>query len=148
MDEVRSLILRFYRSSKGGDQIVEMKSIFFELTLNVMMRMIAGKRYCREGEEELEEERKFKEIVRETFQLSGATNIVDFLPVLKWIGLNEIEKKLTILHRKREGFMQNLIEERGKLISHSCSEESSKTMVDVLLSFQETAPEYDGIKHN
>ncbi|XVF36369.1 hypothetical protein REPUB_Repub19eG0052800 [Reevesia pubescens] len=143
MDEVRYLILRLYRGSKGGEfQVVEIKSMFFELTLNVMMRMIAGKRYFREGEEELEEERKFKEIVTETFQLSGASNIVDFLPVLKWVGLNKIEKKLAILQTKRDGFMQNLIEERRKLLSDSCSEQSSKTMVDVLLSLQETDPEY------
>ncbi|KAE8657064.1 Cytochrome P450 81D11 [Hibiscus syriacus] len=48
-----------------------MKSMFFELTLNVMMRMMAGKRYYGEGAEELEEERKFKEIVMtETLELT------------------------------------------------------------------------------
>ncbi|XP_022768692.1 isoflavone 3'-hydroxylase-like [Durio zibethinus] len=143
MDEVKFLILRLYRSSKGGEfQVVEMKSIFFELTLNVLMRMIAGKRYYGEGEEILEEERNFKEMVTETFELSGATNFGDFLPVLKWVGLSKIEKKLAKLKRKRDGFMQNLIEERRKLISDSCSEQNSKTMVDVLLSLQETDPEY------
>lgn len=124
-----------------------MKSTFFELTLNNMMRMIAGKRYCRDqgDQEELEEERKFKEIVTETLQLSGATNIVYFMPVLKWFGLNKTEKKLAILHKKRERFMQNLIEERKKLTTSGLcnSEENSKSsMVDVLLSFQETDPEY------
>ncbi|MBA0785896.1 hypothetical protein Gotri_027568 [Gossypium trilobum] len=144
MDEIRSLILRLYRrSSKGGEfQVEEMKSMFFELTLNVMMRMIAGKRYYGEGEEELEEERKFKEIVTETFELSGVTSIGDFLPVLKWIGFNQIDKKLIALQRKRDGFMQSLIEERRKLTNDSYSEQSSKTMVDVLLSLQETDPEY------
>lgn len=107
-DEVRSLILRLYRSNskRGGQefQVLEMKSTFFELTLNNMMRMIAGKRYCKDqgDQEELEEERNFKEIVTETLQLSGATNIVDFVPVLKWFGLNKTEKKLAILHKKRE----------------------------------------------
>lgn len=143
-DEIRSLILRLYRrSSKGGEfQVVEMKSMFFELTLNVMMRMITGKRYYGEGEEELEEERKFKEIVTETFELSGATSIGDFLPVLKWIGFSQIDKKLIALQRKRDGFMQSLIEERRKLTNDSYSEQSSKTMVAVLLSLQETDPEY------
>ncbi|PPE02964.1 hypothetical protein GOBAR_DD00034 [Gossypium barbadense] len=125
------------------DEVVEMKSMFFELTLNVMMRMIAGKRYCRNGEDELEEEKKFKEIVRESFQVSGATNIVDFVPMLKWVGLNKIEKKLEILQRKRDEFMQNLIDERRKLTSsNSCYEQNSKTIVDVLLSAQETDPDY------
>ncbi|XP_017981680.1 PREDICTED: isoflavone 3'-hydroxylase [Theobroma cacao] len=143
MDEVRSLILRLYRSSNGGGfQVVEMKSILFELALNVMMRMTAGKRYFREGDEELEEERKFKEIVTEAIQLSGTTNIGDFLPVLQWIGLNKIEKKLSILQMKRDGFMQNLIEERRKSVTDSYSEKRSKTLVDVVLSLQETDPEY------
>ncbi|WRX31202.1 Cytochrome P450 - like 10 [Theobroma cacao] len=143
MDEVRSLILRLYRSSNGGGfQVVEMKSILFELALNVMMRMTAGKRYFREGDEELEEEGKFKEIVTEAIQLSGATNIGDFLPVLQWIGLNKIEKKLSILQMKRDGFMQNLIEERRKSVTDSYSEKRSKTLVDVVLSLQETDPEY------
>ncbi|PPS18239.1 hypothetical protein GOBAR_AA02344 [Gossypium barbadense] len=72
MDEVKSLVFRLFRSTSKGSgefQVVEMKSMFFELTLNVMMRMIAGKRYCRNGEDELEEEKKFKEIVRESFQV-------------------------------------------------------------------------------
>ncbi|GMI91107.1 cytochrome P450, family 81, subfamily D, polypeptide 8 [Hibiscus trionum] len=145
MDEVRSLILRLCRGSKGGEfRVVDMKSMFFELTLNVMMRMIAGKRYYDEGAEEMEEKRKFKEIVTETFEVSGATNIRDFVPVLKWVGLNKIDKKLEKLRRKRDEFMQNLIDERQKLTSDSYSEsgQSSKTMVDVLLLLQETDPEY------
>ncbi|KAE8682786.1 isoflavone 2'-hydroxylase-like isoform X2 [Hibiscus syriacus] len=147
MDEVRSLILKLCRSSKCGEfQVMEMKSMLFEFTLNIMMRMIAGKRYYGEGVEELEEERKFKEIVTGTFELSGATNIGNFVPVLKWIGLNKINRKLTILltilQRKRDEFMQYLIDERRKLTSDSGSEQSSKTMVDVLLSLQETDPEY------
>ncbi|OMO70654.1 Cytochrome P450 [Corchorus olitorius] len=110
-----------------------MKSLFLELVMNVMMRMIAGKRYYREGDGEiLEEERKFKEIVKVAFELSGVTNIVDFVPVLKWVGLNKIEKKLTILQRKRDDFVQNLIKQPRKSIGDPLSEGKSKTMVDVI----------------
>jgi len=38
------------------------KSTFFYLTLNVIMRMIAAKRYHKENPAELEESRKVKEI--------------------------------------------------------------------------------------
>ncbi|CBI19440.3 unnamed protein product, partial [Vitis vinifera] len=110
-----------------------------ELTLNNMMRMISGKRYYGDNVTELEETRKFREIVAETFELSGATNIVDFVPFSKWIGLNGIEKKLVILQGKRDGFMQNLIEEHRRM--RSPCEGRSKTMLDVLLSLQETEPE-------
>lgn len=141
--EVRLLCQKLFLRSKDGEfQIVDMKSTFFELTLNVMMRMIAGKRYYGENITELEEARQFKEIVTETFELSGATNIVDFLPFLKWVGLNKVEKRLVTLQGKRDRFMQDLIEERRRRRSDSASKERSRTMIDVLLSMQEDEPEY------
>ncbi|KAH7567487.1 hypothetical protein JRO89_XS07G0081400 [Xanthoceras sorbifolium] len=143
VDEVRLLCQRLFQGSKGGEyQIVDMKSIFFELTLDVMMRMIAGKRYYGENMAELEEARKFKEIVTETFQLSGATNVGDFLPPLKWFGLDKTEKKLVILQGKRDKFMQDLIDEHRRIRIDSACKDQGRTMIDVLLSLQETEPEY------
>ncbi|XP_012068267.2 cytochrome P450 81Q32 [Jatropha curcas] len=142
VEEVRSLVFSLFRGSKRGEFVaVDMKSMFFELSLNVMMRMIAGKRYYGDNTKELDEERRFKEIVTETFQLSGATNIGDFIPVLNWIGLNKIKKRLEALQRKRDRFMQDLIEEHKR---QRCldKEWKSKTMIDVLLRLQEDEPEY------
>lgn len=143
VDEIRSLIHRLFTGSKGDNFMTfDMKSLFFELTLNVMMRMMAGKRYYGENLTELDEAKKFKEIVTETFELSGATNIGDFVPVLKWVGLNKIEKRLAMLHRKRDNFVQDLIEEHRKSRTDSASEQRNKTMIDVLLALQEAEPEY------
>ncbi|TQE10733.1 hypothetical protein C1H46_003636 [Malus baccata] len=142
-DEVRSLICLLFRGSNGREfQSFEMKSTFFELTLNVVMRMIAGKRYYGEHMADLEQAKRFKQIVTESFELSGVTNIGDFVPVLKYLGVTGLEKKLVILQKKRDGFMQDLIEEHRKLQRGSVSEQKRKTMVEVLLSLQETEPEY------
>ncbi|KAH7523695.1 hypothetical protein FEM48_Zijuj06G0039100 [Ziziphus jujuba var. spinosa] len=143
--ELRSLIRQlFNKGCQGGEfQRVDMKRAFFELTLNVMMKMIGGKRYYGEDMAEIEEARQFKEIVTETFELSGATNIGDFLPLMNFVGASDLEKRLVVLQRKRDQFMQDLIEEHRKLRRDcSASEEKSKTMIDVLLSLQETDPEY------
>ncbi|KAL7207911.1 hypothetical protein ACSBR1_029791 [Camellia fascicularis] len=142
--EVRSLLSRLYKGSQTQDgefYMVDMKSAFFELTLNVMMRMIAGKRYYGDTVEELEETRKFKEMVSQTFELSGATNIGDFVPVLKWVGHNGFEKRLKGLQQK-DGLMQDLIEENRRMMSDSASEWRSKNMIDVLLSLQQNEPQY------
>lgn len=149
-DEVRLLIRRlFWASNKAETEFnkLEMKSVFFELTLNIMMRMIAGKRYYGGTIEEAAEARKFKEIVSKAFRLSGATNLVDFIPALRWIGLTGgIEGSMIDLHKKRDEFMRNLIEEHKRRIEDDCSSPSSvgrsRTMIDVLLSLQETEPEY------
>ncbi|XP_058223396.1 cytochrome P450 81Q32-like isoform X2 [Rhododendron vialii] len=142
-DEVRLLLGRLYRSSSDGDYIkVDMKSVLFEVTLNNMMRMIAGKRYYGDKMGGLEEEtRKFKEMVTETFLLGGATNIGDFVPVLNWFGLNGLDKRLKVLQHKRDTFMQDLIEKHRRENESENDQQRSKTMVDVLLSLKKDEPE-------
>lgn len=131
-----------------------MKSMLFEVLLNVMMRMIAGKRYYGENVAELAEARRFKEIVAETFHLAGASNLGDFLPALKWVVARGVEKRMIVLRKKRDEFVQELIEEhRGKMGSNGgvggggVPEGSElgggkKSMIEVLLSLQETEPDY------
>ncbi|KAJ6685843.1 CYTOCHROME P450 81E8 [Salix purpurea] len=87
-EEVKLLIHRLF---KNNDDIIDLKSSFFELLLNVMMRMIAGKSYYGKNENEagVEEGRRFREIVTETFQVSGASAVGDFLHVFAAIGGTE-----------------------------------------------------------
>ncbi|KAF8410153.1 hypothetical protein HHK36_002675 [Tetracentron sinense] len=140
-DEVRSLIRGLVggsTSTAGQFKKVEMKSRFFEMMLNVMMRMIGGRRYYSQNVVELEEAKRFGEIVKETFAVSGATNIGDFFPVMRWVGFKGMERRLVRLKLKRDEFMQDLIDEHRS----SCSGKSQKTMIDVLLSLQETEPHH------
>lgn len=139
-NEVHSLVKRLLRDrSEDEYKVVEMKSAFFEMMLNIMMRMIGGKRYYDDDFGNLEERRKFKDIVTETFQLSGATNIGDFLPILRWIGMDKLENRLKVLKEKRDNFMQDLIDEHRKM--KGSEGQRNKTLIDVLLSLQETDPE-------
>ncbi|XP_004290943.1 PREDICTED: cytochrome P450 81D11-like [Fragaria vesca subsp. vesca] len=142
-DEVRSLICKLFRGSNGGEfHIVDMKTTFFELTLNVLMRVIAGKRYYGEDIADSSEAKRFEQLVKESVHLTGANYIGDYLPVLKYVGSGSLEKRLVKLQKKRDEFMQSLIEERRKVQGGCVSEQKSKTMVDVLLSLQATEPEY------
>ncbi|XWS25551.1 hypothetical protein CRYUN_Cryun27aG0077700 [Craigia yunnanensis] len=140
LDEVRSLLRKLF---KNQDRAVEMKSVFFELMLNVMMRMIAGKRYY--GDHivaEVEEASRFREIMRETFLLAGTSNMGDYFPLLKWV--EKSEKRMINLQQKRETFMKELVEEwRNKMNNgkSSSSTDKKKNMIEVLLSLQEDEPE-------
>ncbi|KAF8407789.1 hypothetical protein HHK36_006925 [Tetracentron sinense] len=153
-DEVRSLIRRLVRGRGSGSsaddaaggfmKTVDMKLAFFGMALNVMMRMIAGKRYYGEKVSDMEEAKRFREIVEETFLISGVTNLGDFLPVMKWVGfINGLEKRFVRLQAKRDGLMQELIDQHRRIlgITKSSSGERKKTIIEVLLSLQETEPE-------
>ncbi|GMP89857.1 hypothetical protein CsSME_00041236 [Camellia sinensis var. sinensis] len=138
-DEIKLLLRKLYRNSSRDFARVELKSKFSELTFNIMMRMIAGKRYCGgDDEEELsnnEEAKEFREIVRQAFEYSGKSYPGDFLPVLRWIDYRSFEKNLGILYKKMDAFLQGLIDEHRR-------DKSKNTMIDHLLSLQESQPEY------
>ncbi|XP_038884245.1 cytochrome P450 81Q32-like [Benincasa hispida] len=143
-EEVKFLICRLCGGTgENGFRAVEMKRVFFETVLNVMMKMIIGKRYC--GERESEEAERFRKIVKEGFEVSGATNMGDFLPnFVKWVGLwDGIEKRMERLQGLRESLMQNLIEERRKMRRDDDGEmKGCRVMADVLLDLQEIEPHY------
>ncbi|XP_058081005.1 cytochrome P450 81Q32-like [Magnolia sinica] len=152
IQEVRSLVKDLFRDSELGKSVVELKSRFSELTFNVMMGMIAGKRYYGENVVDLEEARRFRKIINETLRLVEASNIGDFVPVLGWMDLGGAEKRMVRLVKDRDEFLQALIDEhrsRKEKVDFSSlmeveveEEEEKKTFLDVLLSLKETEPEY------
>ncbi|XP_058080302.1 cytochrome P450 81Q32-like [Magnolia sinica] len=154
IQEVRSLVKDLFRDSESGKSVVELKSKFSELTFNVMMGMIAGKRYYGDNVVDLKEAKWFREIVKEAMVLSEASNFGDFVPVLGWMDLGGVEKRMVRMAKDRNELFQALINEhqrKKKKVDFSSSMEveideekkkKKKTFIDVLLSLQETEPEY------
>ncbi|XP_008238634.1 PREDICTED: isoflavone 3'-hydroxylase-like [Prunus mume] len=136
-DEVKHLQLKLSQNALDDFAKVELKSMFLDLTFNVIMRMVAGKRYYGEdGSVDKEEARQFREIMEEIFANAGAGNPADFLPILNWVGsVHGFEKKVMKLARKMDAFLQGLIDEHRSKGRNGC------TMIDHLLSLQESQPE-------
>ncbi|KAJ0785702.1 putative oxidoreductase [Helianthus annuus] len=143
VDEARLLIRKLLSSFNSGSSQVKMKNVFYQLTLNVIMRMISGKGYFGGDNPELEEEgKRFREMLEETFVLAASSNIGDYMPaVFSWFWLNGLEKKLIKLQEKREAFFQGLIEQFRKSKGTEDANKK-KTMIELLLTLQETEPEY------
>ncbi|CAM9002278.1 unnamed protein product [Rhodiola kirilowii] len=141
-DEAKSMVRYLYHQSQA--ESVNMKQVFFDLTMNVMMRMIAGKRYLGDKVADSQAAKTFQAIVRETFLLAAATNLGDYLPIVKWLGVGSIEKKIAALQVKRDAFMQSLVDEHKnrKDLDREEQQQNQKTMIHVLLSLQQTEPEY------
>ncbi|KAJ9170623.1 hypothetical protein P3X46_018717 [Hevea brasiliensis] len=138
-EEIKRLITKLSRESLQDFTKVELKSMFKELAFNVMVRMIAGKTYYGEDVSDEEEARQFREITGEIVSNAGAANRGDYFPILNWIDGGRFEKKLKRLGKRSDEFLQRLIDEhRGKKENL----ESMNTMIDHLLSLQESEPEY------
>ena len=135
-DEVKHLLCKLSRNSCQGFAKVELKSMFLELTFNIIMRMVAGKRYYGEDVKDEEEARQFKGIMKEMVEAGGASNVQELVPLLRWIDHGRLEKRLKKLANKTDALLQGLIDEKRS------KEEKGNTMIDHLLSLQNSQPEY------
>ncbi|KAJ0940241.1 putative cytochrome P450 [Helianthus annuus] len=122
------------------DGMVEMKSLLFEMMLNVVMMMIAGKRFFGDLVADVEEAWRFKGIVKDTFEVMESANVTDYLPWWKWVGGTELEKKMVALRAKRDAFMQDLLDDyKRQPIKENIEEKTN--LIQVLVKLQEADPE-------
>nr|XP_043608337.1 cytochrome P450 81Q32-like [Erigeron canadensis] len=140
-DEGR-LVVRKLVSDCSSSPLVNLKSLFQEITLNIIMRMISGKRYF--GGKNMEDEGiRFREMVEEALRLGGASNLGDHLLFLNWFGVNGLEKKLIALQKRRNEFFQVLIDQlREDAKVEDNNSKKNITIIELLLQLQETDPAY------
>ncbi|XP_047311805.1 cytochrome P450 81Q32-like [Impatiens glandulifera] len=135
-DEVKHLLRGLFEVSSSMFAAVDMRSRLSELSFNVIMRMVAGKRYFGQGElSDYEEAKEFRNIVQEVFKQGGLSNAGDFLPILRLFDYQNHEKSLCTLQKKMDSFLQRLIDQRR--LSND-----GNTMIDHLLVLQEKQQEY------
>ncbi|KAI0527476.1 hypothetical protein KFK09_003077 [Dendrobium nobile] len=144
--EIAAMVKAVAAAARSGS-FVELRPRLFELNFNLMMKLVAGKR--------LNQMEEFRQIVRETFEVSGASNLGDFIPFLRLFDYKGLEKKLIRLQRRRNSFLQELIDERRREIESWRNSSSAfdgeegrdreeigrKCLIDNLLSLQKTSQE-------
>ncbi|XP_027923747.1 cytochrome P450 81E8-like isoform X2 [Vigna unguiculata] len=137
-DEVTRLVRKLAHDSRSGFAKVELKSSFSEMTVNIIMRMVSGKRYYGEDCDvcDVEEARQFRGIIKELVAVGGANNPGDFLPLLRWFNFDDLEKNLNRTSKITDAFLQGFTDE------HRNRKQSVNTMIDHLLTQQQSQPEY------
>ncbi|XP_022138249.1 isoflavone 2'-hydroxylase-like [Momordica charantia] len=142
--EVKLWLKNLYQTTGQNNVQVEIRTKLTELSFNIALRMMTGKRYFGVDVEDSEEGRKLKKVMKEVSLLSGASYPADFLSVLKLIDYQGFRKRLWKVWAGADGFAQSLIDGRRERKA-SCSfspEESRKNMIDTMLSLQDSDPGY------
>ncbi|KAE8675294.1 Cytochrome P450 [Hibiscus syriacus] len=123
--------------NESGHVLVEMKQWFGDLTLNVILRMVAGKRYFgggAQGEEE-EEARRCQKAIREWFHLLGVFALKDAVPFLGFLDLGGHEKAMKETAKELDNMASKWLEEHKR---KRCSNRvTDQDFMDVLLSLLE-----------
>lgn len=132
VEELRALLKNLYKSS---GKPINLKDHLSDVSLNVISRMVLGKKYTvknREDEKEIVTPEEFKEMLDELFLLNGVLDIGDSIPWIAFLDLQGYIKRMKALSKRFDRFMEHVLDE------HEARKKSVKNwepqdMVDVLL---------------
>jgi hypothetical protein len=125
-EEISSLIHDYFQDCKE-EKPMEIYTRSCNASLNVLTRLLYGKRYLGSGLSSKECE-EFNDIIHEEMKILGAVNISDFVPLLKPFDLHGIIPRLNNIRLKVDQFFDKIIQNhsREKNLNHS------KYFLDVL----------------
>ncbi|CAA0839443.1 Cytochrome P450 82C4 [Striga hermonthica] len=133
------------RKDGSGWVLVDMKKWVGELTLNMVLRLVAGKRLAgiNDGGEEI---RRCREMMRSLFELAGMFVVADALPYLGWLDIGGHEKRMRENARELERLVGGwLAEHREKEYGYD-DDYKPRDFMDVMVSVMrsgELQTEYD-----
>ncbi|XP_074325241.1 cytochrome P450 81Q32-like [Apium graveolens] len=133
-DEVNQLLHGLSQNTRNEFGKVVLKPNLTDLAFNIIMRMIAGKRYYGEVVHDNEEAKHVRDVIEEVLSMAGASYPGDFLPFLSWIDYKNFKKRAFALFKKMDKLLQGIIEEHK-------NGEARNSMVAHLLSLQKSEPD-------
>ncbi|MED6160677.1 hypothetical protein PIB30_053680 [Stylosanthes scabra] len=136
-EEMFNLLNDLFKCSKSNGTVL-LKDHLSTLSLNVISRMVLGKKYTETEKEEnaIISPDEFKKMLDELFLLNGVLNLGDFIPWIHFLDLQGYVKRMKALAKKFDRFMEHVLDEhieRRKAVKGYVA----KDMVDVLLELAE-----------
>ncbi|GLT56028.1 hypothetical protein SLA2020_291010 [Shorea laevis] len=129
-EEMKLLLKGLYNSF--GTPIM-LKDHLSNVSLNVISRMVLGKKYTEgTGENEIVTPKEFKEMLDELFLLNGVLDIGDSIPWLSFLDLQGYIKRMKVLSKKFDRFLEHVLDEHNAR-RIGVENYAAKDMVDVLL---------------
>nr|AYV88900.1 cytochrome P450 oxidase CYP736A220 [Polygala tenuifolia] len=128
-EEELGLLVKSFRDAARDQSVVDVSESISSLSANIICKMVFGKKFT--GKEF--DEKGFKAVIEETFQLVAAPNLGDYFPFLAAIDLQGLTKRLKAVSKIFDAFLERTIEEH--IQQEDIQEDKTKDFVDVMLSF-------------
>nr|UQZ09627.1 strychnine-10-hydroxylase [Strychnos nux-vomica] len=133
------------KKNGSGHVLVEMKQWFGDLNLNVILRMVAGKRYFGTIDaKDQEEARRCQKAMSGFFHFTGLFLVADGFPFLRWMDLGGYEKKIKASAKEMDLIAEEWLQEHRRK-RESGDVASEQDFMDLMLSLLEDVdlPGYD-----
>ncbi|WJX92262.1 hypothetical protein P8452_73927 [Trifolium repens] len=132
-EELHALLHEIFISK---NKTILLKDHLLNLNLNIISRMVLGKKYLEKTENAFISPDEFKKMLEELFLLNGVLNIGDFIPWINFMDFQGYVKRMKTLGKKFDRFMEHVLEEHIERRKNA-KDYVAKDMVDVLLQLAE-----------
>ncbi|XP_043717132.1 trimethyltridecatetraene synthase-like [Telopea speciosissima] len=133
VEETRELLTGLFAAV---GEPVSLKDHLSNVSLNVISRMVLGKKYLDESTTSIITPEEFKKMLDELFLLNGVMNIGDWIPWIDFLDLHGYVKRMKVLSKKFDWFLEHVIDEHKERMK-GVENYVAKDMVDVLLQLAE-----------
>ncbi|KAL8225030.1 hypothetical protein R6Q57_017587 [Mikania cordata] len=132
--EVRYLVNELYLSSLKTERVVLNMTKWFEhVTFNIIVRMLAGKRFASDGGNN--EDLQVKEAIKKGLYLSGVFVVSDVIPCLEWMDIGGHVKAMKEAAKELDIVLGKWVDEHVDQKSNGCDEsDKDSDFIDVMLS--------------
>lgn len=134
--EVEIVIKQFHKLLKDqGSVLVDMKQWFGDMTRNIALRMVGGKRYFGVYADFREVEAvHYTKVMRDFVYLFGVFVLSDAIPLLGWLDINGYEKAMKKTSKELDTLVQGWLEDHKKKILLSAKGKEEQDFMDVMLN--------------
>ncbi|KAL8116187.1 hypothetical protein AgCh_022616 [Apium graveolens] len=129
--------------SKGDRSmaVVELKERFGDLTMNIMVRMVAGKRYFGTGVHKSEESQRFQKALGNFVHLVGSSLVSDTVPLFGWIdSLTGYKGKMKRTAKEMDQIIESWMKEHRQKRELSSIDELEQDFMHTMLSVMKSDP--------
>ncbi|RLN38617.1 cytochrome P450 71A1-like [Panicum miliaceum] len=145
-EEVRSML-----SDLRAAAAVALRERLFMVNLNVISRMVLGRKYIVDGAGSPFTPEEFRWLIDEHFFLNGVLNIGDVIPWLSWLDPQGYVKRMKRSAKMFDRFLEHVLDEHNERRRREGEEFVAMDMVDVLLELaddpnREVPIHRDGVK--
>ncbi|KAJ1287866.1 hypothetical protein BS78_02G043400 [Paspalum vaginatum] len=149
-EEVRAMLRGLYDARPAAVRIMDH---LFKVNINVISRMVLGKKYVGGGGESSAPTtpEEFKWMIEEFFFLSGALNVGDMIPWLSWLDPHGYIRRMKRLRQMFDRFLDHVLDEHDERRRREGEGFVAMDMVDLLLELAddpdlEVPIDRDGVK--
>jgi cytochrome P450 len=144
--EVDSMMKELYKvcGRKGSPEsgtVVDMKQWYGNLTLNIAIRMVGGKRYFgTDADVDEESANRVQKVMREVIYLFGVFVLSDALPFFGWLDTNGYENRMKRAAKELDRLIAGWLEEhKQRRLTEGKRSEEDQDFMDVMLNTVEDA---------